>query len=647
MTDTIQQSEPLAGASSEPGEAATLEEKVINCFADLFKKQLGLRRRAGAEITLLEASRFNPKIKTYTAKIKTGMNAWRSRRFTVGPIGENTGSKSDCFLVIYDDKIVVKVPPTRVTDFDLYVNSMRKEQQIVDKLRPRECIIPSLGVILKKYQPFMDDMAAAGGEITEQRCEEWLRGNPEFQEYFTIDGGFVYFMDLAKHVFLADALSILHGLDKGIQEEIIRDPTILTDFEKFEGRYGLENAQIGMDLKSVYTEFEDRLRKMMIQSGASPSLLLYKSQEWFLIHVAGQKISKDERDLNEEFVKQLNTLLSGIVDHNRDVINEYRQMVQAYLESSSFSQHRTYMQGIIANTLELLAWLRFKGIAIRDIKPDNLLVVGDPDRYPFFLSFPETYKIGLIDVETAVDVIPADGRIRQPQLGGTPFYATPLNMFPNKTLLAVYKDLPRALFLQDWFAALAMIYGIIINDFLFNRTAKQLVILTRNIQRALKAGQPPEAVIKEANKFFWAGAGEEFFENIRKNEERLRYIRILLPDDVRKMLIGELTAETKRIDKKIRRLISLQALFKSRQNQEQLYASSPERLAEIIEKVKAKPEADKQSLGQLQHIIRLKQSSLFYRQYIGMVEPQESLLSAYELLEIMFALVRDFMYPQL
>lgn len=647
MADTIEQNPGPAGDPPAAGEVLTLEEKVLDCFVALFKKQLGLRRRAGAEISFLESSRFNSKVKTYNVKVKVGMNDWRARRFTLGPIGENTGSKSQCFLVIYDDKIVVKVPPVLVTDFDNYIKSMKKERRIIDKLRPRECIIPSLGVLLNKYQPFLDEVLADGGESAEEKCEEWLRKNPDFQEYFMIDNGFVFFMDLAKYVFLADAVSLFHSVGDALQAELIKDPTILDNFDKFEGRYGLENTQIGMDLKSVYAEFEDRLRKMMIQSSVSPSLLLYKTQEWFFLHVAGLEIKKDERDLNnEELVKQLNALLKEIIDSNRDVVDEYRQMVEESIQAVAFSQHKMYMEGLIANSLELLAWLRFKGVAVRDIKPDNLLVAGDPERYPSFLTVPATYKIGLIDVETAVDFKPEDGKIIQPQLGGTPFYATPLNMFSNKTLLAVYGDLPKALTLQDWFATMAMIYGIIMNDYLFGRTAKQLVILTRKIQKALKAQQPPEAIIKEANNIFWASADVEFLENMKKNERRLRNIRVSVHDSVREMFIEELTKESKGTDKIIKRLIAQQSLFKSQQNQAQLYHGSPDRIGEIVDKIKDKPGIDSRSLAVLERLKQLKQRTGYYKEIIGVFQQEGSELSAYYLLEIMFNLTRDFMHSK-
>jgi len=110
MSDTVEQSPEQTGAPPKAREEMTLEEKVLDCFVALFKRQLGFRRRAGANISFLEANRFNPKVKTYDVKVKVGMNDWRARRFTVGPIGEETGSKGK-FTTI---KLSLKFPPSRL-----------------------------------------------------------------------------------------------------------------------------------------------------------------------------------------------------------------------------------------------------------------------------------------------------------------------------------------------------------------------------------------------------------------------------------------------------------------------------------------------------------------------------------------------------
>ncbi len=616
----------------------TLEEKVLQYFVDLYKRQRGLRRRAGSEIKFLEANRFNPQLKTYDVHINDS-GTWQSRRISVGPIGEESGSKSSCFFAIYDNKLVIKIPPTPVTDFETYVKNIQKERKIVEKLAPRESITPSLSVILKKIET---SLKASSEEKLELLCTEWLRVNPEYQKYLMIDGSFVYFMDLSRYMFLADAVSMFHGAGQNLTDEILRDPAIIEDFEKFEGRYGLENAQIGMDLQSVYTEFEDRLRTLMIRSGVSPALLLHKKHHWFFLRIAGKQIEPDEQDMTQAFVDRLNTLLDGIIKDNRDIIEEYRQMVGETLRESAFSKHKMHMAGVVANVLELLSWLQKKGVAIRDIKPDNLLVAGNPDRYPNFLSLPDTFSIGLIDVETAVDFKPDNGQLRQPQLGGTPFYATPLHMFGNKTLAEIYRDLPRVFYLQDWYATAAMIYAIIIGDYLFGRTAKQLVLLTKNIQKAFKAQKPAVDIVKQANAIFWQSADSEFAENLKKHEDALRGIRAILLEPVQDMFINELEKDNAFRHKRIKALIARQQIFKNQKNREQLALGSPEKIAQIIATLKNNDQIKDADLAVLEKIRQHKSAVQQNESNMAWIGQGEN-LSVYNLLEIMMSMIRGYL----
>ena len=71
-------------------------------------------------------------------------------------------------------------------------------------------------------------------------------------------------------------------------------------------------------------------------------------------------------------------------------------------QGATFAYFMDFSKYFFLNMLDLLAWLKIKKVAIRDLKPDNLLVAGDPARFPEFLESASQYSIGLIDVETAV-----------------------------------------------------------------------------------------------------------------------------------------------------------------------------------------------------------------------------------------------------
>ena len=90
------------------------------------------------------------------------MSDWAKRRMTIGPLGEDAGSKSKCYYVIYDVHMVVKVPAKPVTDFEYYIGSIKKEVAIVNKLIPKECIVPKVSVILGQIHtfPYSEDIPA-------------------------------------------------------------------------------------------------------------------------------------------------------------------------------------------------------------------------------------------------------------------------------------------------------------------------------------------------------------------------------------------------------------------------------------------------------------------------------------------------------
>ncbi|MDY6823939.1 MAG: serine/threonine-protein kinase [Thermodesulfobacteriota bacterium] len=630
-------------ANQKPGKVD--RDTILEYFLFLYKTQLGASPDAATDIVPIEAAGWNEKLISYDLHVAYN-DQRRTRRITVGPIGEGAGSKSECFFAIYDNKLVVKIPPVPITDFEKYIASIKKERSIVQRISPRECIVPATSVILRKIHKFKRDAEMTPDE-RESAYIELLKENPEMQAYLKINEGFVFFMDLARYLFLADALTVFHNSSKTMQSEMICDFKILDDFGKFEGRYGLKNTHLGMELKNIYADYESRVRKLITQSGASLSILLYRAQEWFFTHMAGNTVKPQGPDLSEAFVTQLNELLSEFMAEHREVIEDYRSMIRDFIQTTTFSKHKLHMEGIVANTLELLAWLKEKGVAIRDIKPDNLLVAGDPDKYPNFLATPESFNIGLIDMETAVYFNAEDWTtVEQPPLGGTPFYATPLHLFKNRTLATVYKDLARALYLQDWFAGAALIYASITGQYLFPQTAKKIVTATRLIQKAVKEKQPVTEILANVSHSFWPGARAEFTANMKKNAPKLQSIRVVLVESSQTMILEELEADKRRKDQIMKRLIARQTIFKNRQNREQLYLGDPDRIYRILTTFKTKDGVDGASLDMIETLRQLK---IVMARSIAMqqaVRNNPSNISAYQVMKILFYIVHHFMYKE-
>ena len=87
---------------------------IVEFFLNIFKLQMNLPGRAGQYRMISEEDAAADQI--FELRVK-GEDQWISRRMTISPLGEESGSKSKCFKVIYDDMIVIKMPPSPITDF--------------------------------------------------------------------------------------------------------------------------------------------------------------------------------------------------------------------------------------------------------------------------------------------------------------------------------------------------------------------------------------------------------------------------------------------------------------------------------------------------------------------------------------------------
>ena len=195
-------------------------------FLDLFKMRLGAPASAPAKIEKRPQKHSGPG-QVLNLKV-LHEDRWAERRMTLAPIGEGTSSKSQCFYVIFDTHMVVKIPPTPITDFEDYIARVQAESQIMERLSPRICVIPNLAVILGRIHPFPDADSITPARL-EDRYIRWLRRFPENQRFLTIGGTFVFFMDLARYYFLSHVAANFHSREAGLAKEIKDDIDILSD----------------------------------------------------------------------------------------------------------------------------------------------------------------------------------------------------------------------------------------------------------------------------------------------------------------------------------------------------------------------------------------------------------------------------------
>jgi len=624
---------------------------IVRFFLNLFKYQIGAEADAKTEFVPLISKASGPN-HIYELRVKH-MADWAKRRMTIGPLGEEAGSKSKCYYVIYDVHMVVKVPARPVTDFERYIDSIKKEVAIVNKLIPKECIIPKVSVILGLIHTFPSSNDLPADQL-EERYISWVRRSDKFQEYLKINNTFVYFMDLSQYYFLGHILDELHDIKHLIQREISENAEIIFEPTKFKGRYGVENDAI-FEVREIYNQIEPEIRKLAATTGVSANIPIYQLQTWFYTHLAGNEVTENSSNNTypENFIKQLNILLNKALLKNSATIEVYRNTIKNYVYISAFEQNSAQMAAITSNLLDILAWFRQKRVSMRDLKPDNLFVAGDPNRYPLFMRSAQEFSLGIIDVETAVDFDQSENtRIKQPLLGGTPFYATPSHFIKNEVLRLKFNNIGKILHLQDWHAILVMIYKVVTGELLFDHTAKLFGDLRNMMINANRPENFRSDIFEEASRMFWHSAIAEFQLKIGEKEKTLKAIEVFLPETVRYMFGKVVVKERKALALAIKECVDSQKIFDKETIREQLknssYAKTCQFKAELENNAKRSPNSGELRMEAITFLHRLADLKALFGQHIYMhklLMRPEARVTVYDILTFMFNVVLNNMYP--
>ena len=494
-------------------------KKVILYFLNLFLLQAKARKNDRYEYRQLEIKGpLNTSV--YEYRIHRG-GQWQSRRISLGRIGEDSGARSKCFCVIYDDHFVIKIPPEPITDFNEYIQSIQADRRIADIIAPRECLVPKLSIVLKKIPAFAKFMATSNGD-DEKKCMDGLKASPEFQEFLKIAGSFAFYMDLSKYFFLGQILNECHDTSDVIAKELKQHQDMIWLPASFTDRYGEDSSDLCFELQNIFHFFDDQLNDTSIPE--------FQKKTWF------KSILKDSESNNPQNIpSDAAAALTKIKNQHSHTFHAYKKLLQKSAREQSFKQNHSRIQSICSRLIELLAWLFFKDIAIRDLKPDNLLVAGDPSKYPQFLSDANGFELGLIDVEIAVYVGSGNNEIDQPKLGWTPFYATPSHLFVNNVLKELFIDISYIFKLQDWYATVAMIYQAVTGEKLFINTAGTMASLAKELPKYFQDQAKMTMFAKKAGARFWKDAGKEFEFKIKENEALLRSVNIEIFKNVKKM----------------------------------------------------------------------------------------------------------------
>ena len=626
------------------GERKKEREKIVAFFLDLYNVQL--KGESDAPRSFREVGSRPGAESTYELRVKQH-DKWLSRLMGISPIGEEGGSKSRCFKVIYDEILVVKVPLRPITDFEEYIQGIQKERDIAGLLEPAiKCIAPAVSPILKKVPSFFDDQCWVPEEVEEKSLVR-LKHFPQFRYHLKVGDGFAYFMDISRYSFLLQVLESIMESDQKVKQEIVKEPEIISRFHKFEERYGVENASVWLNMHEIYQEYLEMIEALMSQYGLRGMSHDYKRRQWFLHYIAELEIASDDPRMSEEFVSRLKGVLEKLSKRYAADFKNYRRTVEEHVRMETFGQNRCQISGIVTSILRMLAELREKKAAIRDLKPENIFVAGESSNIALALAQREDVFLGLIDFETAVSIdAKKSKRLDQPLLGGTPSYATPSNFVPNEIIDELYGDIARVLHLQDWQACLCMIYSSVVGETLFVRTRGSLYQIINAMKKGVDEGDSFANVFKKNNYAFWKAAKVEFAKRIAANKRRLDEIDVEIPYDVKDMFFDEAERSMRYFQFLVKSRLKRQRYFKNPKTVESLLQSPPKRVAGFREKwqkgvITPQPsvETRKAVVNFLLEIEEFKNRQAVQAQWMETFRQRSLRVGAYDLLVFMFGVV--------
>lgn len=613
-------------------------------FLNLYREKLGAPPDAPSEVKRIKDPR--PSFQHVIELKVEHEGTWRSRRMTLAPIGENTGSKSQCFHVIFDTHMVVKIPPAPIIDFEDYLVQVQAESKIMRKLAPKECVIPNISVLLKKIHTFpgADRLTA---EQLEKKYTQWLMKSTAHQRFLKVGKSFVFFMDLAKYYFLSQVIESFHSDVDVVEEAFQADTDILTDLNPFEDKYGKAGRELWTDLNRAYQNFQREISSAMVQSDERIDLSDWQVKNWFLARMAGRNDRGPALNVSDQFNTYIDMRLSKIDAAQSEIGQRYRQLIHQKTGDRFFDRNRPLMGAMVTNLLALLAWLDENRVAMRDLKPDNLLVAGDPANYPHFLSSAKDYAIGLIDLETAVDYErETHTAILQPKLGGTPLYGTPANFFPNKLLQEIHKDLPLIFHLQDWYAGIGIIFEVITAKKLFQHTAREIPKLMKTVmQTVAKKGDLKSAYLQFTRRF-WDSSAMEFQNNLQTATRRLESVVAGISENIQQRLVTHIQQQQTKAENCIVQCLDANTAFNRGKNR-RLLEQSP---ARDIQRIRAKYEGrqnSKKIVCRLDDLIALKLQAENLAQQMKTLKMPFPKVTAKILLEMMFDVVHTHMMPDI
>jgi serine/threonine protein kinase len=506
-------------------------------------------------------------------------------------------------------------------------------------------------VILNKIHRFNDSHQIPPDKI-ERRYINLVRNSDRFQNFLKINDAYVFFMDLSQDYFLGSAIDIIQR--DQVSDVAAEDAEHIADCYDFSVKYGSQHERICHEMQNIYVRFSKDIgvygERLLGRKKISEKL----KRSWFFSLIVDSNAPPPLQDLPKRFQDAVSKLMRGLIAEYQDIFDSYLNIINAQADLRSFHQSRPAMEAMVTNLLELLCWLDECRTAIRDLKPDNLLVVGENRQFPAFLESPGEFIVGLIDLETAVACPLENGGVYpQPLLGGTPSYATPSHFMTNDLLAKLYNtDVWNILHLQDWYAVLTIIFEVITGKRLFYKTGGQMQNIVKSLQLSIIKGQPIDEGYRSSNCQFWLQASSEFYEKLGNHSNRLEQLNALVPDLLGKIFSDFIMKEIQDNEKSILSEINSQEYIQDSARKQKLSDYSYQAICEIMNKYLGKGHDDSERIiSFLKKIAELKKRQECMKKIQQELSNPFPQISVRDLLELMFQYVKqsmsfDDIYPE-
>jgi hypothetical protein len=239
----------------------------------------------------------------------------------------------------------------------------------------------------------------------------------------------------------------------------------------------------------------------------------------------------------------------------------------------------------------------------------------------------------------------------QPQLAGTPLYATPSHLLSNSILEQVYDDFPMIFHLQDWYASLAILFKAITGENLFINTAGVFPEILRRLKIIDPAGPNLTTDVGRINQLFWNSAMAELSEALAKHLSLFLQIEVKVPKAFVAIIIKALHRESDQLSKTTSEIVETQKLFSSREKRKFLQQASARKIRQMKDKLLQENSASHASGPQQDDLLQLldqleKHKSRLQRKLeaAAALKAAESPITADQLIEAMFHHVLSQMY---